>query len=481
MDGKRISLLNNMQSKYSTLQLSFNLSPPFLMHIDLNSCFASVEQQANPFLRGKPVAVCAYTTPSGCILAASVEAKRLGIKTGMRVKEGKLLCRNLVILPSDPWKYRNVHLKLKKLLENYSSEVIPKSIDEFVVDFSGYEIASSRASRNDNTRIPYGGSQLKGVALKIKKRIKEEVGDWLTVSIGIAPNRFLAKLASNFHKPDGLDEINCKNYLDCYLGLKLTDLPYIKARNALRLNRVGIHSVFDFYNAPLWKLRAAFHSINGYYWYMRLRGYEIDDVTFARRSYGNSYALPKPFSKIEDLSPIISKLTEKMSFRLRRAGYMASGVHLAIVYRNGHFWHKGIGFDKGFFESGDIYKKILQIFNLNPYKFPVGNVFVSVYNLKKITSLQLNFFEDIVRKKKLSEAVDGINERWGDFVISPARMLLGNKEMVPDRIAFGAAGFATEEGKSSPNQEVHGIGGPVLRGIKELEEFTMEDEMKDAG
>src|SRR3972149_2500721 len=316
-----------MSSKYIPSGLSFTPAAPAIMHIDLNSCFARIEQQANPHLRGKPIAVAAYTTPSGCILAASVEAKKLGIKTGMRVKDGKLLCKDLIVLPPDPWKYRNVHLALRQLLSEYTPHITPKSIDEFVLGLKGCPSLSA--------------GDMKHIAREIKERIKEEIGDWLMVSVGIAPNRFLAKLASNLHKPDGLDEINKDNFLNCFLKLRLVDLPYIKARNEIRLNGTGIYSVIDFYNAPLWKLKAAFHSIGSYYWYLRLHGYEIDDVAFARRSYGNSYALPKPFSELSDLSPIISKLTEKMSFRLRRAGYMASGVHLAVIYRNGHFWHKG--------------------------------------------------------------------------------------------------------------------------------------------
>lgn len=426
---------------------NFNSSPPLIMHIDLNSCFASVEQQANPLLRGRPVAVAAYTTPSGCIIAPSIEAKKLGIKVGMRVKEGKLVCPSLVVLSPDPWKYRYVHLELKKLLSRYTPEITPKSIDEFVLDFKK-GIAVSYTPRNDNNP-PCRGSPLKGVALEIKKRIKEEVGDWLTVSIGIAPNRFLAKLASNLHKPDGLDEINEGNHLDCFAGITLTDLPYIKTRNAIRLNSVGIRSVVDFYNAPLWKLKAAFHSINSYYWHLRLHGYEIDDVVFARRSYGNSYALPKAYSNLSDLSPIISKLTEKTGFRLRRAGYTASGVHLAIVYKNGSFWHKGMSLSGEIFESSDLYKKVIRLFCLSPFKLPVGNIFISVYGLKKNTELQLDIFEDVLKKKRLSESIDRINERWGDFIITPARMLLGNKNMVPDRIAFG--------------------------GVKELEEFTLNN------
>ena len=439
--------------------LNFNSSPSTILHIDLNSCFATIEQQANPHLRGKPVAVAAYTTPSGCIVAPSIEAKSLGIKVGMRVKDGRAIYPNLIVLPPDPWKYRNVHLALRELLSGYTPDITPKSIDEFVLDFgkiSNFQFPISNQFTNyqidklkTNWKLETGNLRLREVALEIKQRIKAEIGDWLTVSVGIAPNRYLAKLASSLHKPDGLDEINRDNFLDCYLKLKLTDLPYIKARNSIRLNNMGIFTVLDFYNAPLWKLKAAFASINGYYWYLRLRGLEIDNVGFARRSYGNSYALPKPLSTLEELSPILSKLVEKTGFRLRRAGYSARGVHTAVGYRDGSFWHKGVSFPENLFDSRNIYRKALGILAMSPYRKPVRDLAVSVFDLKKKSELQLDIFEDVLRKKSLVDAVDAVNERWGNFVITPARMLLGEKEMVPDRIAFG--------------------------GVKELEEFTLQD------
>ena len=222
-------------------ELTFNPKASTILHIDLNSCFATIEQQANPLLRGKPVAVAAYTTASGCILAPSIEAKKYGVKTGMRVKEGKVLCPSLIVLPPDPAKYRNVHLALRRLLSNYTDKLSPKSIDEFVLDLQGYPCLAAGSIRE--------------VAAEIKKRIKKEIGEWLTVSIGIAPNRFLAKAASSLHKPDGLDEINKNNFFEIYESLKLTELPYIKIRNAARLNSMGIYTILDFYNAPLWKLQ----------------------------------------------------------------------------------------------------------------------------------------------------------------------------------------------------------------------------------
>lgn len=106
------------------------------MHIDLNSCFATAEQQANPLLRGKPIVVAAYDTPNGCVIAPSVEAKKLGIKVGMRVRDARLLCKNIVVRLPDPPKYRDIHLKFCRLFKTYSPNVTPKSIDEAIIDFS---------------------------------------------------------------------------------------------------------------------------------------------------------------------------------------------------------------------------------------------------------------------------------------------------------------------------------------------------------
>lgn len=415
-------------------EMNFNPKPSTIMHLDLNSCFATIEQQANPLLRGKPIAVAAYTTASGCIVAPSVEAKRFGIKVGMRVKDGKILCPNLIVLSPDPWKYRNVHLALRKIVSTYTGDFSPKSIDEFVLNMEG---------------CPVFQRGMFNVAGELKRRIKQEIGEWLTVSIGIAPNRFLAKTAAGLHKPDGLDEINRDNFLDVYPTLSLTDLCGIKERNAIRLNNMGIYSVLDFYNAPPWKLKAAFESILGHYWYLRLRGWEIDDVDFARRSYGNSFALPagrQAFQSFEELSPVLSKLVEKTGARFRRAGYKVGGVHLAISFRDGTFWHRGVATSKVLFDSRDIYKEAFGLLAGCPYRKPVRELAVSVFNLTHEPSIQLDLFENTEKKEKLVEALDKVNERWGNFVITPARMLDTDKAAI-DRIAFG--------------------------GVKELEEFTL--------
>lgn len=403
------------------INLLFNPKAPTILHLDLNSCFATIEQQANPKLRGKPIAVAAYDTPSGCIVAPSVEAKRLGIQVGMRVKDGKLICPQLIVLTPDPAKYRNVHLAFRKLLSTYTDNFVPKSIDEFVLNLEGF---------------PTYKKGMINVACEIKRRIKREIGDWLTVSVGIAPNRFLAKTASNLNKPDGLEVIDINNFYNVYAKLALTDLCGIKIRNVIRLNNVGVYTVLDFYKASVQKLKSAFESILGYYWHIRLHGWEIDDVEYGRRSYGNSYALPKPLVSLFELSPILQKLSEKAGSRMRKAGYWARGVHAAVGYRDGDFWHRGYTTPDYVFDSRDIFKYAFKLLSRSPYRKPVRDLAVSVFNIEKMANAQLSLLTDTIKKSSLVNAVDRVNARWGNFVITPARMI-GMNDVVIDRVAFG--------------------------------------------
>jgi len=405
----------------SPIKFGFNRRPSTIMYIDLNSCFASIEQQANPLLRHKPLAVAAYDTPNGCVLAASIEAKRLGVKVGLRVKEARLLCPNLIVRSPDSDKYRAVHLAFKKLLSDYTPELAPKSIDEFVLNFSG---------------TPSLTKGLFLVGQEIKDRIKKEIGEYLTVSIGLGPNRFLAKTASNLHKPDGLDEINSSNYLPIYQSLNLTDLNGIDRQNATRLNLVGIYTVLDFFKADIPLLHSAFHSILGFHWFLRLRGWEVDDIDFATKSFGHSYSLPRFLTDPHDLAPILNKLVEKVGFRMRHSNFQTKGIHLGLLYQNYQYFHEGKTLSQPIFDSRDIYRAAFRLLHHSPYKLPIRNISISCFNLSDRDSLQLGLFADHLRQEKLVTALDDINDRWGNFVITPATMA-NTENFVHDRIGFG--------------------------------------------
>lgn len=396
--------------------MEFSRNLPRIIHLDINSCFATIEQQANPILRDKPIVVAAYTTNSGCILAASVTAKKFGIKTGMRVMEAKLIYPKVVVLPPDPPKYRFVHNKIKKILKSYSFDVTPKSIDEFVFHL---DLPSEAGPRR--------------VSMNIKERIKKEVGEYITVSIGISTNRYLAKVASNLQKPDGLSEINKDNIKEFFSKLKLTDLTGIKSGNSKRLNLYGIKTASDFLDAPVSKLKLAFGGVTGLYWYLRLHGQEIDDFKSKRGCTGNSFAPPP--NKANMTLEILSKLSEKTGLRLRNANLKASGVHLFLQDRNGKSWHMGKKLNREIFSSNDIYNEMNNLLEISPIKDNLRHVAISTFSLKPKNNFQLEIFDDILKKDKLTNSLDFINTKYGDYTIYSARMI-NTKDIVKDRIAF---------------------------------------------
>lgn len=408
--------------------VGFNPVLPTVMHIDLNSCFATVEQQANPRLRGRPIAVAAYTTGNGCILAPSVEAKRFGVKTGMRVRDGLSLCPEMLILSSDPEKYRFVNRKFLTLLSQYSSNLEVKSIDEMVLNFR-------HAPKMADTTL---GTKEKMISLgrEIKERIKDEIGEWLTVSVGISTNRFLAKTAAGLHKPDGLDVITGDNIKSVLSKLSLEELCGIKEGNGGRLRLAGITTPLAFYNSSVKRLKLAFESIVGYHWWLRLHGWEADDREFDRKSFGHSYALYKPYPPTDlRLHQILCQLVEKMGKRLRAHEYTARGIHVSCLFFDYTAWHHGQKLLQPLYASRDLFEAARMVL-LKASPKPVRLLAVSCFNLSSEVFEQIKLFADVSRKKSLTRALDRLTDRWGAFMVVPARMLSMEQKVI-DRIAFG--------------------------------------------
>jgi len=406
------------------MELRINKNIPLIMHIDLNSCFATIEQQANPLLRGKPIVVAAYETPNGCVLAPSIEAKRLGIKTGMRVKEARLLCPDVIVRSSDPEKYRDVHQKFKKIFTDYSDIVVPKSIDEAVIDFRSME------------RLKL---DLVEIAKEIKQRMKKEIGEWIICSVGISVNRFLAKLAASLHKPDGLDLINHKNIEKIYGAITLLDLNGINLRFQARLNAYGIFTPLDFLNAECETLQKnVFKSVLGRQWYERIRGYEVDDVEFKTKSIGQEYALKEWTSDPRKICPMLMKLCEKMGRRLRRKSFIARGIHVGMIYRDGTYWHRARLTGEQMYTTMELYRNALLIYNQQPEIKAITKISVSCYDLSSNTKAQMTLFDiDVSKQRKTANAMDDINHRYGEFVITPA-LMMGMKDTILDRVPFGS-------------------------------------------
>lgn len=434
--------------------MKFNPAPPTVMHIDLNSCFATIEQQANPLLRNKPVVVAAYTTPGGCILAASVEAKRLGVTTGVRVGEGKALCPGLVVLPSDPEKYRYVNRLLLALLSEYSPEISVRSIDEMVLNF---RYTPKISMPNDKPACRTGRCQMTNEdvqkhmihrAREIKKRIKNEIGEWLTVSVGIAPNCYLAKIAAGLHKPDGLDVLTGENIEAVIGALAPEELTGIKQGYGARIRRFGLTTVGVMLDASPELLVRAFGSRIGYDWWSWLHGWgttsrfdrmEADEA----KTIGHSYALGKPYPPSSPcLHQILCQLVEKTGRRLRLHGFRAGGVHVSCLFTDHSFWNHGEKQAIPIFTNRDIYDRALAIL-LRGEEKPVRILAVTCYGLASDLYTQMSILEGERRRENLTRALDAIEDRWGDFSVFPARMLapigsgLAMEQKVQDRIAFG--------------------------------------------
>jgi DNA polymerase-4 len=410
------------------LELPINSEPPQILHIDLNSCFATVEQQARPLLRHRPVAVTNRLTKNACVVAASYEAKALGVKVGMGYTEAKLLAPGLIMVETDPPKYHHVYKILVKIMRSYSPHISMKSIDEGVIDFHG-------TRRNINQR------PLAVIGYEIKQRLRDEVGCWMKCNIGIAPNRFLAKTAAGLHKPDGLDIITYKNLRQTFGGMKLTDLTGIAERNQARLNAAGIYTPLQFLDAPAATLsRRVFHSVSGDDWYRRLRGWEIDDVEHDTKTIGRQFVMDDYNASEEKVRNRLAHLCESTGLKMRHKGFCARGISLYIQYKSGDAWHSRKAFKSTFFTTPEIYRRATLLFNEHPRLDNIVMLSVSCYLLEPSTTNQMSILEEVNKEVRLTEAIDELNRLYGNYTVTFANSLGAGRE-IKQKIPFGSTRY----------------------------------------
>jgi DNA polymerase-4 len=465
-------------------QISLNNALPCIMHIDLNSCFAIIEQQANRLLRGRPVGVAAYDTPRGFVVAASYEAKYKGIKLGVNVEQSRSLAPGIVIMTPDPAKYREAHRLFKAVMLEYTPDVVAKSIDEFVLSMESSPSLRTRINQLTVQRqASYSKREVHNQAMldigtDMKMRIAEELGEWVTVNIGIGTNRFLAKYAAGFGKPDGMTLIDHTNLRSKYDGMTLVDLPGINTRFRARLRLAGIYTPLDFLEADLHVLKKqVFKSIVGYYWYLRLRGHEIDTAETSRQTIGHQHAIRDKTTDMVKLESLLMKLCEKTGRRLRKNNLYATGIHLYLGFISDQpqlddpaafehaykmrSWHHGEKVYHRLYSTSDIYEAAKRLLYQADISDKVRIMSVNVFGLEPWDPEQLSLFDpraDIGDKehklkkpnlktveanirtmdarKRLSDSVDEINNRYGEFVLTPA-LMLDVQGTILDRIAFG--------------------------------------------
>jgi DNA polymerase IV len=406
---------------------NYNCERSLIMHIDLNSCFATVEQQARPMLRGRPVAIVNRRTEDTSIVTASYEAKAHGVKVGMKLREARYLAPDIIGLESDPSKYRFVYHKLLDIMNDYSAHVTMKSIDEGVIDFH-------------NTTAAIAGRDLVDIGQEIKQRLKDEIGVWMRCNVGISTNRFLAKTAAGLHKPDGLDEINYTNLRSTLATLKLTDLTGIAGRNEARLNTVGIYTPLEFLDTDSVTLhRIVFKSIVGEQWHQRLRGYEVDDRESEVKRVGRQYVLERFDLSFDQILQRLHHLSESVGARLRGQHKAARGIYVYAKTLERGYWHASSMSASPFYTNQTIFTLARQLFMSAPDG--IREIGIHCYELQELEQTQLSIFEDsIARDQHIAGAIDQLNARYGERTIHSADTL-STGIYVNTKIPFGSTRY----------------------------------------
>jgi DNA polymerase-4 len=425
------------------IDIPHNPEPPEVMHIDLNSAFAMAEQQARPHLRNRAVGISnrlyrpgtRIETPFSICITASYEAKRQGIKIGTKWQEAKIIDPDFTMLESNPARYITAHRKMKAIFEDYSPNAFMKSIDEGIIDLRGH-------------RRLLKGRSLMDIGAEIKQRVREEVGDYMTVNVGIGQNYWLAKVAAGLNKPDGLDMITRENIREVFSRMELVDLPYIKHRNAVRLRLAGITTPVEFLEAPYWVLfRQVFNSVMGHHWYLKLRGYETDPVEFEMRQAGRSYVLEHRTSDPDEILALLHKSALKISRKLYITGKAARGITLRLRYVTRHdepgrpSWRGKRMWATAVRREDELYARVKQLFEESPPGETVMQFEMDSYGLVPAPVEQPTLFEDkFTKRARVQTALDELADRFGEMTVVPADVAM-SKNPMKDKVPFYSTRF----------------------------------------
>ena len=399
------------------------------LYLDLNSYFASVEQQINKRLRDKPVVVVPCFTDATCAIAASYEAKAYGIKTGTMIYEAKRLCPKLICVKANHENYVDYHHKILTEIEKYIPIEIVASIDEVACRLIGKQCQEN---------------EVRQLAKNIKEGLQKKIGKYIRCSIGIAPNRFLAKTASNLEKPDGLQVLYTQDVPERIKHFKLSDLTGIGRAMEYRLQRSGILSIEELYKISPKHMRKLWGSVQGErFWYM-LRGVEIPIDTTQRRTVGHSHVLEPKFRQVDLAQQVMSRLLLKAASRLRRLQYYTNNLSISFRTENGLKMQGTRKFYRAcdnitlLNEGTKIWNDLIKKNQIRSVK----KISVTLFNLKKKSELQPDLFTTIHQQhhtekfESLSEAMDTINSRFGRDSIALGNIPNQIQSFSGTRIAF---------------------------------------------
>jgi DNA polymerase-4 len=406
------------------------------LFLDLNSYFASVEQQLQPALRGRPVIVAPVGSDTNVAIAASVEAKRYGISTGTPVWEARNKCRDLVVTPARHERYVAFHDAIVAEIERHIPVTKVCSIDE----------VACRLLDNESDR-----DAAVALARRIKAGIRARVGECLTCSVGIAPNRLLAKLASDLEKPDGLVVFEDRDLPHALHGLKLTDIAGIGAKMARRLARDGVNDIAQLLDR---RPRDAGHAWGGRdgdrLWFL-LHGVDLPEKAAQSRTIGHSHVLSPNKRGYAPVRLTARRLALKAASRLRRKGYRARLLVLHARFEDDKStWRTSVKLPA----TQDSFVVLDRLETLFPRLAAAGRehrrgcrmIGVTLAEIEPVAGEQGSLFAHLdpddplareTRGLALSRAMDRINQRFGRNAVSVGPLNGGRLDRVGTKIAFG--------------------------------------------
>jgi len=382
-----------------------------IMLIDQNAFFASVEQAANPSLRGKPIAVVGSGGRT-VVTTASYEARAYGVKTGMSVYEAKRYCPELIIVVGDNKKYTYTSSKINEIYLDYTPLVEAFSIDESFLDVTGSISLFGSAER---------------IAYLIKARIKHAFG--INCSAGIAPNKLLSKLAADFKKPDGVSIVRPDDVRRLMDGLPIGELCGIGKKTEKVLHLMSIYTCGELGRCPVERLTKRFGIIGPR---LKLMGQGIDESPVIPigqeddvKSVGHSMTLERDISDFQEIRRYLLQLSEMVGARARKHNVAGKTIHLYVRYADFFTsWGKQTTLTNYTSQSDEIYKTALRILDSIELEQPVRLLGISLSNLKHEAE-QIPLFESDRKKMFATQAMDKINDKFGKMSVTYGSLLPG--------------------------------------------------------
>lgn len=381
-----------------------------ILCVDMDAFFASVEQQCNPHLRGKPIAVVGSGART-VITTRSYEARAYGVKTGMTINEALKLCPHIIFVKGNNQKYTYTCSELKKIYEKYTPDLEIYSIDEAFLDIT-------------TTYHLFGSPE--DVGVMIKQDVKERFG--INCTIGIAPNILLAKLASDISKPDGLRYIKPEEVSSVLEDLPVKELWGIGNGISERLAKMGIYTCGQLARTPVSFLRNKF-GIIGETLHMMGQGKcnrQVLSTEPPPKSIGHSYTLPADITDIVQIKSHLMTLSEMVGRRARRHGLQGKRVSLTVRYCDFSTFSKHHILPDYTSYTNEIYQAVLKILQSFTLIKPVRLLAVTLSELTPSRSQQY-LFEDVMKQKAIFEVIDKVNDKFGEFFLAPASCLKGKR------------------------------------------------------